>query len=427
MKKGFNASIIAATVVLFSACGGGSGGSSSTESAVSYPPLTGKFIDSHVIGLAYDCSSGGKGVTNETGEYTCKSNDEVTFLLGKYVIGRCAANETVTPYTLYYYNSTAAINVAQLLQTIDSDNDPSNGITIPEGFSELDNVTVRPLDASFDMQIQAALSKTLIDGKMAQNHLNGTLSLPSAETGYTAGWLEGRTLYSVIKDINDADKDGGITDWVLQAEKYENGYRSLDLLADGTFEATSDTFGINSGILTINEGSVLVTKRIIAADMTRISQRATVDGNDTNKTEYEFYNKKDAEEYIMHMSYPCACGVFTDIFIDENTLYSVIKDTEDHDKDGSTTDWILLAEKYENGHRLLDYTADGIFEVTTDTYEIIEGILKISRGDTWITKTINEVSAVKIIETVASSSGGADKTVYEFYNKAEAEAYMNTL
>lgn len=428
MKKVINATIVVtATVLIFTACGGGGSNSSSTESAVSYPPLTGQFVDSPVIGLAYECSSGGKGVTNETAEYTCNSRDTVTFLLGKYVLGSCEANETVTPYTLYTYNSSAAINVAQLLQTIDNDDDSSNGITVPEGFSELDNVTVRPTDALFDTQIQTALSKTLRDGRTAQTHLNGTLNLPSAGTGYTVGWLEGRTLYSVLKDSGDADKDGGTTDWVIRAEKYENGYRSLDLLADGTFETADDAFEIIGGVLNINEGAVLLTKTVIAADMVRISQRVTVDGNDTNKTEYEFYNKDEAEAYIAQLSYPCACGVFTTIFIDGNTLYSVIKDTDDHDKDGSTTDWILLAEKYENGHRLLDYTADGVFEVTTDTYEIIDGILKISRGDTWITKTISEVSAIKITETVASSTGGTNKTVYEFYNKAEAEAYMNTL
>jgi hypothetical protein len=435
-KKGFsmknftNASIVAATVLVLTACGGGGGSNStsteSTESTVSYPPLTGQFIDSYVTGLAYDCSSGSKGVTNETGEYTCNSRDTVTFLLGKYMLGSCEANEIVTPYTLYTYNSSAAINVAQLLQTIDSDDDPSNGITVPEGFSELDSITVRPTDDTFDEAIQAALSKKLLNGRTAQNHLNGTLNLPSAGTGYTANWLEGRTLYSAIKDSGDADNDGGTTDWVLRAEKYENGYRSLDLLADGTFETADDTFEIINGVLNINEGAVLLTKTVIAADMVRISQRVTVDGNDTNKTEYEYYKKDEAQAYIVQMSYPCKCGVFTDIFIEGNTLYSVIKDTQDHDNDGSTTDWILLAEKYENGHRLLDYTADGVYEVTTDTYEIIDGILKISRGDTWITKTISEVSAIKITETVALSSGEADKTVYEFYNKADAEVYLNT-
>lgn len=425
MKNVINASIMAAAVVAFTACGGG--GESSTESASSTQPLTGVFVDAAVSGLNYRCSSGSSAKTNAAGEYTCNSKDRVTFFLGKYEVGSCGAAKLVSPYTLYPNSNRAAINVARLLQTIDSDGDPSNGITVPEGFSALDNFSVRPTDASFEEEIQKLLSKTLIDGETAQTHLNGTLELPSTGIGYTAAWLEGKTLYSPFKDTQDYDKDGSTTDWIVVASTYKDGLRSRDLLADGSYERVGDKFWIENGALNIREEGVVTTNTIISADAIKITQKVFLDGVDTNQTEYTFYEKADAQAYIVEMSHPCKCGIFTDIFIEGNTLYSVIKDTEDHDGDGSTTDWILLAENYENGYRRLDYTADGVFEVTTDTYEIIDGIIKISRDETWIKKAIKSVSSTNITVTVVSSSGEAEEIVYEFYNKADAEAYMNTL
>lgn len=425
MKSLFSSSVAAVAALILTACGGG--GESSTESASSDSALTGVFVDAVVSGLNYSCSSGSSAKTNAVGEYTCKSKDRVTFFLGKYELGDCGAAKMVSPYTLYPNSNRAAINVAQLLQAIDSDGDSSNGITVPEGFSELDNFSLRPTDASFDEEIQKLLSKTLTDEETAQTHLNSTLELPVTKTGFTAEWLEGKTLYSPFKDTQDYDKDGGTTDWILVASRYKDGLRSRDLLADGSFERVNDRFWIENGALKISEEGVVTTKTIITADATKITQKVLLAGVDTNQTEYTFYEKADAQAYIVEMSHPCKCGVFTDIFIEGNTLYSVVLDTEDYDGDGSTTDWILLAENYENGYRRLDYTADGVFEVTTDTYEIIDGIIKISRDETWIEKAIKSVSSTNITVTVTSSSGGTDKTVYEFYNKADAEAYMNSL
>lgn len=425
MKSLIGSSVAAVAAIVFTACGGGGGGSA--ESAASTQSLTGIFVDAAVSGLNYKCSSGSSAKTNVAGEYTCNNKDRVTFFLGKYELGACETVKIVSPYTLYPNSNRAAINVAQLLQTIDSDGDPSNGITVPEGFSELDNFSVRPTDASFDAEIQKLLSKTLIDEETAQTHLNDTLELPVAKAGFSAEWLEGKTLYSPFKDINDDDRDGETTDWILVASTYKKGLRSRDLLADGNYERVSDEFWVENGVLNIREDATLITKTIISADAIKITQKVLFNGVDTNQTEYAFYKKEDAHAYIVEMSHPCKCGIFTDIFIEGNTLYSVVPDTEDYNGDGNVTDLILLAENYENGYRRLDYAADGVFEMTSDSYEIIDGVLKISRGETWIKKAIRNVSLTNITVVITSSSGESEKTVYEFYNKADAQAYMSTL
>ena len=114
--------------------------------------------------------------------------------------------------------------------------------------------------------------------------------------------------------------------------------------------------------------------------------------------------------------------------IEGKTLYQVILDTEDDDNDGSTTDWLLVAAKYENGIRLLDFSADGIFEVTTGiTYEINNGVLTIIEGADSETETIIAVDDTKITVNWHPSWGDPDETVFEFFTKADAEAYLLTL
>lgn len=112
----------------------------------------------------------------------------------------------------------------------------------------------------------------------------------------------------------------------------------------------------------------------------------------------------------------------------EKTLYQVIVDTEDDDNDGSTTDLLLVAAKYENGIRSLDFSADGSFEVPTGiTYAIINGVLMISDNGDTESETITAVDSTKLTVYLEVSWSGPDSTIFEFFTKADAEAYLLTL
>jgi len=100
-------------------------GCSSSDSADS--SVTGTFVDDPVSGLTYECSSGTVGVTDAEGKYTCENGDSVTFSIGDVVIGTVGAEATiVTPYSFFPNNQDAALNLARLLQSVDSD--PSDNI-----------------------------------------------------------------------------------------------------------------------------------------------------------------------------------------------------------------------------------------------------------------------------------------------------------
>lgn len=101
---------------------------------------TGIFTDSAVEGLVYECSSGITGVTNNRGQFSCDKNNTISFFLGGNILGESELLDYITPYTLFKDNNISALNLAQLLQSLDSDQNLSNGIKIEEYFlSKLGN------------------------------------------------------------------------------------------------------------------------------------------------------------------------------------------------------------------------------------------------------------------------------------------------
>jgi len=112
--------------ILMIGCGGGSSSLSSSES-------TGTFVDSAVIGAHYKASSGIEGETDSQGRFKYKRGDKVTFSLGNLILGEATpANDgLITPKNIADDNQTVVL-MLQLLQSLDSDGNVSNGITIDE-------------------------------------------------------------------------------------------------------------------------------------------------------------------------------------------------------------------------------------------------------------------------------------------------------
>jgi hypothetical protein len=163
-------------LILFTACG-------SSTSADNYQEdkklVTGVFIDGVVSGLEYNCSSGAQGMTDVNGEYICPEDDNITFFLGSILLGTTSVVSIITPHTLYPDNVEAAVNLAQLLQTLDDDSNVSNGIIISPPLLEIvetetSNISVDFTSASFDTNIQNAfgVKVILVNENDAKEHLN---------------------------------------------------------------------------------------------------------------------------------------------------------------------------------------------------------------------------------------------------------------
>ena len=121
---------------------------------------TGYFIDAPVAGLAYETSSGIKGVTDETGAYKYNAGDKVKFLIGNAQLGKeIEASPVVTPCTLTGATTIEdkttdgkpteaakeALNMVKMFMALDSD-DSDFGIKIPENLNT-ETLTTENLDA----------------------------------------------------------------------------------------------------------------------------------------------------------------------------------------------------------------------------------------------------------------------------------------
>ncbi|WP_405411009.1 hypothetical protein [Maribacter sp. Asnod1-A12] len=98
--------------------------------------LTGKFIDGAVQGLTFETATQ-EGVTNADGEFNYVIGEEITFKVGEVVLGSVIAKEEITPIDIAQVadanasiESRIAKNIAAFLQTLDDDQDHTNGINL---------------------------------------------------------------------------------------------------------------------------------------------------------------------------------------------------------------------------------------------------------------------------------------------------------
>jgi len=166
------------SVILVTACSDNSDSSPKT--------ITGEFIDSKVEGLSYKCSSGDEALTDKLGRFTCKTNDIISFSINSYELGSTTVAELISPKTLYPDDATKSLDLAQLLQTLDSDSYPTNGITLnyeSEAVMALNSsVNVHFGDVDFDSAMSSYIGKTLVDETTALAHLNASLGLDTNST-----------------------------------------------------------------------------------------------------------------------------------------------------------------------------------------------------------------------------------------------------
>lgn len=169
--------VLGSSIVLttLSACGGG-GSSSGTSTPT---PLTGVFIDAPVANINYHTATQ-NGTTNANGEFKYRSGENVTFSIGSMVLPAAPAKARVSPMDLANTISpldAKATNIARILQALDSDGNPANGISIPASAtasapSIADFSNTAALDTAF---AGAFTGVTLPTSSVAQAHMLNTL------------------------------------------------------------------------------------------------------------------------------------------------------------------------------------------------------------------------------------------------------------
>jgi hypothetical protein len=135
--------------VLATSCGGGGGGGGGIVKGPGGATVTGALVDAEVQGVGYRSTSF-SGSTNSSGVYQCKAGETVEFYLPgasdeEVYLGSIVCRKVTSPIEiitdggftidtlladLSAPHRVAVTNVLRLLQSLDLDGDPSNGITI---------------------------------------------------------------------------------------------------------------------------------------------------------------------------------------------------------------------------------------------------------------------------------------------------------
>jgi hypothetical protein len=279
--------VISASMVLV-ACGGGT----STPAPPQNPPpatLTGTFIDSPVANIGYRTDSIAPDATDSQGQFSYLAGESVTFSIGDIDLPPVAAEAVITPLDIIDtqdINDPSVVNIARLLQSLDADGDPTNGISIDDT-AHL-SATGMSLDFSsptFDAEVtnlvanSGSVTNVLIDEAAALSHLKNSLEaaglLPDTQIG---SWLYSDADTNLVLTFLDD------TRYMVARDKLEIGDPlCFDGMESGTYTWNSETgeFSVtNANDTTGDCGLTSVEGEIYSATV-------TVDGNTLTLTDDE--------------------------------------------------------------------------------------------------------------------------------------------
>jgi surface protein len=209
--------------------------------------LSGVFLDGPVKGLRYSTPSQ-QGETDQGGTFLYKDGETVTFKIGSMELGKTNGKPNVTPLDLVEgTNATQNLkvsNIVRLLQSLDEDGNPSNGIQIPElahlqavalntPFQGLDQFSLMS-DEAFSQWLASIGVAELLSHDAARAHFEATLnefgipfdptpayalceniSCPSGEVCYAGGCFEQCTGTSTNDACYDDQSSEDVCDGVL--------------------------------------------------------------------------------------------------------------------------------------------------------------------------------------------------------------------
>lgn len=198
------ASTVMALLVLgaLSACGGSGGFSAAEEGPGTSAALTGQFLDAPVEGMGYSTPTQ-SGVTDAAGRFQYLAGETVSFTLYGKPLSSSIGFSTLTPGDTGVQETDLdrIVNQLRFLQTVDADNDTSNGIRLPAiaGAFSID-FSQRIEDFENDTDVQAFLTthaggRPLVTVQDAIAHFSQSINAVDADNVVS---FAGRTATSAI-------------------------------------------------------------------------------------------------------------------------------------------------------------------------------------------------------------------------------------
>lgn len=158
---------------LLSACGGSDSDSDSSSSTPIPELLSSPFVDGLVAALPYECLDATQkltknGVTDEQGNFSYNKGDTCYFSINAETqLGSVTLNtraDYLTPYSLV--DTATSVRIASLLQTMDTDGDHANGITLKSD----DLVKLPAIDLTSDDAFEQSMATALSTAELTQTY-----------------------------------------------------------------------------------------------------------------------------------------------------------------------------------------------------------------------------------------------------------------
>lgn len=447
---------VACASVLLSACGGGGGGTASDSSGGTPPSAptvkTGVFLDSPVAGLRYKTSSQ-EGLTSSNGEYEYIEGEIVKFSIGGIELGQVLASEQTTPFSLFgiippskeariteALSDTAAVrsldkalNVALLLQNLDADGNPDNGINLGDADQLLTNnlLNVQSFKATnFVTQANVGALKTILELStpnrtlaQAAEHLYASLQV-EVEAAQVQGFSSSN-VSTIQNTLYEYDEQGRLIREDIDTDS--NGQTDYSILyrynADGQLSQIENTRDASIQTLSYNQNG-------------QITSRATQNQNSPNTRESSIYSNGNLMEFsfdsdddgnpekVTRYTYDAQANQLTysldsngngniDSLVSYayNTNNQVVTFSEDKNNDGTPN--LVIAYSYdENGNR-------SSYNITVDSNGTPDSLSQFE---------FYPSGKVKVYETLNPQDGSLEyRESYQYNQKSQRTSYKRDI
>ncbi len=237
---------VLASALLIAACGG------NTNSQ------QGVFIDAPVQGLSYTTTSGLSGTTSSEGKYFFNPGDMVTFSLPGITFPPVVASGQVSPVDLVGGSGPdhpGAVAIARLMQSLDADNNPDNGIVVDRAKLKPSATTPSNWSSISDAELGDMLTAGaggLRSERQARTHLTGQLSALGSEPSMTlvgrytsGGTVSTPSLVAEIVSYHPGSKSLFVT---VDTAAEPASFKRIDLSALGTTALSNPTSNTNLAV-----------------------------------------------------------------------------------------------------------------------------------------------------------------------------------
>lgn len=230
----------------------------------------GVFLDSPVASISYSTASQ-SGTTDDEGRFSFVEGESVTFTIGALQFPATTAVSVVTPALIAAGDEVLQTNMLQLLQTLDEDGDPSNGIQLrADAVAAFTDSTLDISAESFDTDVAAVLAAieptlTLVSEDKALQHFDQSLRQQLIgswlfEEGEgqrnTLTFIDDKHYIIIHEHTDDGDQTAGSVEYGKYSWDTSTGAFSVSLI--GESDASGGLYDQGSGVTKLEVSDTLV-------------------------------------------------------------------------------------------------------------------------------------------------------------------------